>query len=188
MQSKIQNKNLIQVASSNSSNYSLPKYIQQQLQQPQVHTAATTVSEVVPSVCIDIDCEDGRRQCMTSSWERAFQAALKGAVVARTTAATAMLITCTGTENNSVGTGNVATPVKSSFDPSRGESTEPLDHVITSETYPNSILPLVATETIPTRQSIGRPCSDCGMPSVVLIMQSHNNQNRMVCTKCRHHR
>ena len=187
MQSKIKNKNLIQVASSNSSHYSLPKYIQQQLQQPlQVHTAATTVSEVVPSVCTDIDCEDGRRQCMTSSWERAFQAALKGAVVASTTAATALLITCTGTENDSFGTGNVATPVKLSFDPSRGESTEPLDHEITSETYPNSILPLVATETIPTRQSIGRPCSDCGMPSVVLIMQSRNNQNRMVCTKCRH--
>lgn len=124
------------------------------------------------SVCSDINCSDGRRQCITASWEQSFQAALLGTVMA----------TCTATAappSNSWSNGNFETGMEANkLDGVHQERTQTIETTIASSA-------LTATTSSKSSRNIGSLCSDCGIACIVL-MRSRSHPHRLVCSKCRH--
>jgi FlaG/FlaF family flagellin (archaellin) len=187
-QSKIKHKNPTSVDTNivPVSHYSVPKYIQQQLQPPQLLSTAK-VGGAVQAECFDVNCRD---QCATSSWEKSFQAALMVAVMASTTTSkTRSLLNSHGDDDLNFENEMVTATLKNSTaNPSMNASTEKdsLQQQVNAKTN-NAIANSASMETF-AQGKIGRPCSDCGISCVVLtIVPCRTNQNRLVCTKCRRH-
>jgi len=163
-QQKEENGTLGPTSSSNTTQRALPSHLQ----------PSGSSSQRQQQLC---GCEDnGDGQCLTASWERAFQAALQTTV----------------DENvrrrrpNSSDLSETRPPLfaqaSSSVEGSPGPPTHSADPTSSSSSSPttNALAP-----------SQGRQCSDCGKPSIVLYPSGNDDddmEGTLVCKQCRRHR
>ena len=154
-------------SSSNTTQRTLPSHLQ----------PSGSLSQQQQQLC---GCEeDGTGQCLTASWERAFQAALQTTV----------------DENVRRKRPSSSNPSASSaplFAQASSAAPGPTAHsaVGTSSSSPaTSIIQSPTTNALAPPQ--GRQCSDCGKPSIVLYPSGDDHddvEGTLICKQCRRHR
>jgi len=140
----------------------LPKHLQssslQQQQQP-----------------LDCGCEDENGQCLTASWERAFQAALQTTVEQTIVSNSSTEVAATTKKRSD--TGSSSTSVSETVMEENNIEHAPPD--------PSDDTTKKSTTTEPFLK--GLQCSSCDQPSIVLY-PSGDTQGQLICKQCRRSR